>query len=671
MSNSQKVNHLIHEHSPYLQQHAYNPVDWYPWGEKALEKARNENKPILLSIGYAACHWCHVMAHESFENEETAELMNKLFVNIKVDKEERPDLDKIYQTSHYFLSQQSGGWPLNIFLTPDLTPFFSGTYFPREAHYQLPTFKKVLQIISDLYHNQPDDIKKQGIQLKKILQQQNHLVSDITLNNQPLQLALDSLKQNYDEEHGGFGSAPKFPQASKLEYLLEQNSPLAFSTLSHMAKGGIYDQLAGGFYRYSVDQKWNIPHFEKMLYDNGQLLTLYALASKQYNEPYFAKIARETAEWVITDMQSPEGGYYSSVDADSEGQEGKFYRWDKSEFQSLLTYDEFAVACLYFGLDKPPNFENHWHLYIAHPLESVCKILNIELPKAKELLTAAKNKLLSARTQRIYPQRDEKILTSWNSLMIKGMLLAGSNLKEERFIASAKKAITFIKQNLWDNEHLFASYKEGEAYLDAYLDDYAFLLDALLTSLEISWDSDNLLFAVEITEAILNNFPDTTAGGFFFTAENHEKLLYRPKTMMDEAIPAGNGLIVRSLLVLGYLLGENRYLAAAEKTLQAAWPALMRYPAEHCSLLLGLKDYLDPLQIIVIRGNKDEIKVWLDYAKSINNYILAIPKEALNLPQPLANKKCQGDCCAYVCQGSQCKNIINRFEKLESLVTPT
>ncbi|KTD23372.1 Thioredoxin-related protein [Legionella lansingensis] len=658
------VNHLIHENSPYLQQHAHNPVEWYPWGETALDKARTENKPILLSIGYAACHWCHVMAHESFEDEETAALMNQLFVNIKVDKEERPDLDKIYQTSHYYLSQQSGGWPLTIFLTPDLTPFFSGTYFPLEDRYQLPSFKKVLNITSYLYKNRTEDIRKQGMELKRILQQQNKTFS-LSLNPQPLELAFTMLEQNYDEKYGGFGTAPKFPQASKLEYLLSNRSPLAAETLKKIAKGGIYDQLRGGFYRYSVDQKWNIPHFEKMLYDNGQLLTLYSLASRAYPQSSFKKILTETAEWVIAEMQSAEGGYFSSLDADSEGEEGKFYYWDKSEIQALLTAQEYTVASLYFGLNNPANFENHWHLYISQPLKSVSRTLNMPLVDVKELIASAKRKLLWARNKRSTPFRDEKILTSWNALMIKGMLLAGKRLNQEKYLHSAYQALDFVQSKLWDGEKLQACYKNGDAYLLGYLDDYVFLLDALLTSLEVSWNTDHLLFTIELAEAILAHFSDETVGGFFFTANNHEKLLYRPKTMMDDAIPAGNGVLVRTLLILGHLLGEIRYIEAAEQTLKAAWTMLSRYPAEHCSLLLGLQTYLTPPQIIVIRGQEDEIQRWQALAKSFNNYVVAIPSHVSHLPEVLAAKKAQGDCCAYVCQGHECKEVIKAFDDLK------
>ena len=661
----------MNEKSPYLQQHAHNPVEWYPWGKAPFDKAQDENKPILLSIGYAACHWCHVMAHESFEDPTTAELMNKLFINIKVDKEERPDLDKIYQMSHYCLTQQHGGWPLTVFLTPDLTPFFSGTYFPREERHPLPAFGTVLQLISDLYKNRPHDVKNQGMALKKFLQQQPLQPSSLSFENNPLELATDALKRSYDPVYGGFGHAPKFPQASKIEYLLKQSSPLALATLRHIATGGIYDQLEGGFYRYSVDEKWTIPHFEKMLYDNGQLLSLYAQASKHYAEPYFYAIAHETAEWAMKRMQSPNGGFYSSIDADSEEEEGKFYRWDNTDIQSLLTHDEYAVVHLYFGLDKPPNFEEHWHLYVATSLESIGAALTLSIPQVNQLLISAKKKMLSSRNQRIKPGRDEKILTSWNGLMIKGMLLAGYVLKEKRFIASAEQAIHFIQKNMWHHNQLLACYKDDQGYLGAYLDDYAFLLDALLTSLQVNWNSDHLLFAISIADLILKHFSDDATGGFYFTANHHEKLLYRPKTMVDEATPAGNGIIVRAFLTLGHLLGEVSYLKAAEKTLQAAWSDMVRLPAEHCTLLLGLKDYLDPPQLIIIRGKKDELNHWQDVSQSMTHYTFAIPDDALNLPSALATKTSQRKTCAYICQGPHCEARIDDIEKLAEKIMRT
>lgn len=567
------TNLLINETSPYLLQHAHNPVHWYPWGSEALNKARNENKPILLSIGYAACHWCHVMAHESFSDVETADIMNRLFINIKVDREERPDLDKVYQSTHYLLTQRSGGWPLTVFLTPDEhIPFFSGTYFPLQSQYQLPAFKEVLLKISDHYLKHPEEIQKQNSQLMQILNPPQPIINDVHLNLQPLQTGLQILAREYDSLNGGFGSAPKFPQPTKLALLLQNNSPLAYSSLKQMAKGGIYDQLGGGFFRYSVDAEWRIPHFEKMLYDNALLLELYAASYKHSNEEIFAHIARQTAEWVITKMQSPEGGYYSSIDADSEGQEGKYYIWDINEVKSLLTVEEFDIIQTHYGINQKPNFENYWHFYIAE-----------SAPEAT--LTSAKKKLMAAREKRIAPAIDTKILSGWNALMIKAMFIAGDILNEPAYIQSAERALSYIQTTLWKDHHLFATNNKS---ILAYLDDYAFLIDALIAS----GIKKHLPFAQDLANLVIKHFSDSL-GGFYFTSDEHEKLLYRPKSMMDEALPAGNAIIAEAFLKLSALTGESHYFKNAQKALQAAWPLLIHHPTLHCSMLETLKNFLE------------------------------------------------------------------------------
>lgn len=649
-------NQLISETSPYLQQHAHNPVNWHAWNDAALKKARSENKPILLSIGYAACHWCHVMAHESFEDKETADFMNEHFVNIKVDREERPDLDKIYQTAHYILTQQSGGWPLTIFLTPDdLTPFFSGTYFPLTANYGLPSFKQVLQGVANAYENQQREIKNQNAQLQKILQQEPAIISDVRLNQQPIQVAIQTLNRHYDAENGGFGNAPKFPQAPRIEFLLHtQSSSLTITTLQKLANAGIYDQLGGGFFRYSVDAYWIIPHFEKMLYDNGQLLFLYAVIAKFTENPVFIHAAQQTGEWLMNVMQASEGGYYSSLDADSEGKEGKYYVWNKDELVNLLTPEENAVITFYFGFNHPANFENEWHLHCVKPLEQVAIDLDLSFDVVNKLVISAKEKMLAARNKRVPPHLDNKILTAWNALAIKAMFLAGDTLQNDKFTASAQRALNYIQQHFWRSGRLYATNNKL-----AYLDDYAFLIDALITALQTLWNTEFLQFAITLADTALNYFYDKQNGGFFFTANDHEKLLYRPKTMMDEAIPSGNGVMVRILFLLGHLLGETRYLQAAEKTLHAAWPMLTQHPAEHCELLLGLMDFLHPAQIVVIRGAKMELKTWQRKSQKLDNYVFAIPDHETHLPGLLNGKKPRGKACAYVCEGTHCSEVID------------
>jgi uncharacterized protein len=576
-------NYLKDETSPYLLQHAENPVEWHSWNEATLAKARAGNKPILLSVGYAACHWCHVMAHESFEDEATAQMMNKFFINIKVDREERPDIDKIYQTTHYLLTEHAGGWPLTVFLTPDdCVPFFSGTYFPSVPRAPLPAFKDVLIKIAEIYRDRYDDVRTQNQNLQQALQPKHIPTPAVELTRTPLMLAESLLLNSYDAKNGGFGGAPKFPNPGKLEFLLFEKSEMLLNTLFHMAEGGIYDQLRGGFYRYAVDAQWQIPHFEKMLYDNAQLLAIYAQASQIYDEPYFAQIAHETAAWVMAEMQAPNGGYYASLDADSAGHEGLFYVWELADIENLLTREEFAMVKVYYGLEGEPNFEGRWHLRIIEALRDA---------QEKQMLTSARQKLLQARELRPRPYRDEKILTAWNGLMIKSMFIAGNVLQEPVLIASAQKALTFVRENLWLQQKLFANYKDGKTTLPAYLDDYVFLLDAVVTSLKIVEDEVNISFARDLADNLLKHFYDEQEGGFFFTADNHEKLLYRPKTFMDEALPASNGVAVRVLTELGQRFNDSRYTAAAEKTLQKAWPVLTQYPAEHCSLLLGLAAY--------------------------------------------------------------------------------
>jgi uncharacterized protein YyaL (SSP411 family) len=666
------ANHLLKETSPYLQQHIQNPVDWYPWGKEALEKARRENKPILLSIGYSACHWCHVMAHESFENQETAKLMNQHFVNIKVDREERPDLDKIYQMTHSILTQHSGGWPLTVFLDPnDLTPFYSGTYFPNEARFNLPSFQDLLRTIANLFEQHPNEIAKQNAVLRKALNE-NIITESIILNKKPIDLANKTLENRFDATHGGFGNAPKFPHPSQLIFLLQEQSPLASFTLQQMANGGIYDQLSGGFFRYTIDAEWQIPHFEKMLYDNAQLLYLYSEAYRRYSQPFFAEIARQTAQWILENMQDPDGGYYSSLDADSDHEEGKYYIWNKFEIDALLTKEESQIIRAYYGLNNLPNFEKHWHLYVTEPLDAVASQFGLSPNQAKELLLSGSGnqKLLTSRKMRPPPHCDKKIITAWNSLMIKALMTAGDDLKENTFIHSAERALDFIHKKLWVNQRLFATYKDQQIRFLGYLDDYAFLLDALLTVLQTRWKTKYIEFAIVLAHSLLTRFCDEKSGGFYFTAHDHEELIHRPKTFIDEAVPSGNGIAARALLVLGYLLGEPLFIQAAEKTIQASWPILSKYPSEQCSSLLALEYLLDPPQIVIIRGSVPEMNTWETFCKKqLNTLVFAIPNSEHNLPGLLAAHKGTDKTCAYLCKGTQCLAEIQDFEELQHIIS--
>ncbi|MDD5299657.1 MAG: thioredoxin domain-containing protein [Gallionella sp.] len=663
-------NRLAQETSPYLQQHAGNPVDWFPWGEEALRCAREQDKPILLSIGYSACHWCHVMAHESFEDAAVAAVMNRLFVNIKVDREERPDLDHIYQAAHAMLTQRSGGWPLTMFLAPDQTPFFGGTYFPKEPRYNLPGFVGLLEQVAGIFRTRRDDIARQSASLLHAFDATlPGAAGQASLSDAPLHDACRALRQAFDAVYGGFGGAPKFPRQSELEFLLRyaarggepEARDMALHTLRNMADGGIHDQLGGGFCRYSVDERWAIPHFEKMLYDNGPLLALYADAYVLSGEAAFGRVAQGIAGWAMREMQAPQGGFYASLDADSEHEEGKFYVWTPEQAAGLLSAEEYAVAAAHYGLDQPPNFDGkYWNLLVAQPLESIAPKLNLSPEQAEQLLASAQQKLFAARESRMRPGRDEKILVSWNALMIKGMAHAGRMLDEAAWVASAQRATDFIRGVLWRNGRLLATCKDDKAHLNAYLDDYAFLLDALLELLQAEFRAADLEFARALADVLLEQFEDQQQGGFFFTSHDHERLIHRPKPGHDNATPSGNGSAAFALQRLGHLLGEPRYLEAAARTLKLYYPALAQQPAGFASMLLALQEYLAPPQIVILRSAPGASAPWR--RQLLQHYwpgtlILALEGELSGLPQMLAKPWSQG-VGAWVCQGVACLPVI-------------
>ena len=681
-------NALAHETSPYLLQHAHNPVEWHPWGSEALEKARRENKPILLSIGYSACHWCHVMAHESFEDEDTARVMNDLFVNIKVDREERPDLDRIYQTAHQMLAQRAGGWPLTMFLTPDdHTPFFGGTYFPKEPRYGMPAFTELCRRVASYYREHRDEIAAQNATLRGAFTRLSGSgpVAGVQITDTVLERARSEIAAQFEPKFGGFGQAPKFPHPTTIERLLrhwvasvatgqpdEEALHMARFSLHAMASGGIYDQLGGGFCRYSVDEKWMIPHFEKMLYDNGQLLALYADAAVACEDAVFRRIAIETAEWTMREMQSPEGGYYSALDADSEGEEGKFYVWSPEEVKTLLTDEEYAVLAPVYGLDRKPNFEDHaWNLHVFQSPATVADKLGLDGGRAARLLTEARRKLLTARDQRVRPGRDDKILTAWNGLMIKGMARAGRLLDRPDFVASAERAFDFIRDQMWRNDRLLATCKDGRAHLNAYLDDHVFLIDGGLELLQARWRDGDLAFLIELAETLLDHFEDKTSGGFFFTSDDHEQLIHRPKPVSDDAIPSGNGVAAQVLLRLGHLLGATHYLDAAHNTLGALWREIEHYPSMHNALLVAVEEYLHPTQTIVLRGEVVALQPWL--ARCAQRYAprrltLAIPDNAKELPGMLAQRTAKAGVTAYVCTGHACEAPVTDDAEFDRLL---
>ncbi len=681
-------NRLSSETSPYLLQHAHNPVDWHPWGEEALDKARREDKPILLSIGYSACHWCHVMAHESFEDPDTARVMNDLFIPIKVDREERPDLDKIYQHAYQLLNQRPGGWPLTMFLTPDdQAPFFGATYLPKEPRYGMPSFKELMGRIAEVYRNRPEDIRQQNADLLAALGAGPSRVAKTgyAMNPQPLKEVRDQLARVFDPVHGGLGKAPKFPQPTALERLLRlwaasaatgepdrEAETMARLTLRKMAEGGLYDHLGGGFCRYSVDDRWMIPHFEKMLYDNGPLLALYAQLWAATRESLFQTVAEQTAAWALREMRAPGGGFYSSLDADSEGEEGKFYVWSPDEAQTLLTAEEYAVFAPRFGLDREANFEGrHWHLHGFQDPDAVAQKVGLPLARVRALLDSARDKLFQARERRVRPGRDDKQLVSWNALMIKGLAVAGRHLGRREYVDAAEQALDFIRAELWRDGRLRAVYKDGQARFAGYLDDYAFLMDATLELLQARWRDGDLAFVLELAEVLLAHFQEPRKGGFYFTADDHETLIQRPRPLYDDATPAGNGVAAQVLLRLGHLLGSMGYLVAAERTLKWAWPPLEQSPMACTALLTALEEYFHPGQSVVIRGKAQAMEPWRErcarpYAP--RRLTLAIPADAPNLPGQLAQRTPMDGVVAYVCMGTQCSAPITRLEDLEAVL---
>ena len=673
------TNQLAQETSPYLQQHAGNPVDWHAWNPETLRLAREQDKPILLSIGYSACHWCHVMAHESFEDAEVAALMNKYFINIKVDREERPDLDHIYQTAHHLLMQRGGGWPLTMFLSPDGTPFFGGTYFPKEARYNLPGFTDLLQRVAQVFADNRTELAAQGkhliAALTGALPQAGEMA--LSLNAEPLALAVRQLGEDFDDVNGGFGDAPKFLHPAELDLLLRRSGDdlkarhIVRHTLQQMARGGLYDQLGGGFCRYSVDAGWGIPHFEKMLYDNGLLLGLYGAAWKSSGEPLFARVVEQTASWVMREMQSPEGGYYSSLDADSEHEEGKFYVWQRDEIRSLLSAGEYSVVAPHYGLDGPPNFEQHaWHLRIKTSLDEIAQRLQLSAEQAKVLLNSAQAKLFAARGQRIRPGRDEKILGSWNGLMIAGMARAARMFDRPEWLHSAQQAMDFARSTLWRGGRLLATYKDSKAHLNAYLDDHAFLLNAALELLQAEFRSADLAFAVQLADALLARFEDGENCGFFFTSHDHEALIQRTKTGHDDATPSGNGLAAQALLRLAQLTGDSAYAQAAERCLKLFFPAMRQAAGYHSSLCTALAEYLQPAALLVLRGADTaswQAALRARYLPGVMT--ITLPENATGLPQTL-DKPASAQTTAWLCRDLRCLPPITDLDELLEFVLP-
>jgi len=611
------TNRLIHETSPYLLQHAHNPVDWYPWGEEAFEKAKKENKPVLLSIGYSACHWCHVMEHESFEEEEIAGIMNERYVSIKVDREERPDLDQIYQNAVQLFIRRGGGWPLTMFLTPDKVPFYGGTYFPPEDRYSLPGFPKILQILANVYHEKPEDVAKTVEGVRRALGERSGSQAVPAIKELDPRLpenAAESLGRIFDTTNGGFGGAPKFPSTPALALFLREYdrskdetylTRVTF-TLGKMAWGGIYDQLGGGFHRYSTDDHWLVPHFEKMLYDNSQLARLCFWTYQATGQAFYRQVGEEILDYVLREMTDPQGGFYSTQDADSEGDEGKFFVWTPQEIKAVMGEAVGDLVCRYYGVTENGNFEGKSILHVAQPIEAVAKTAGKSPEEIDLVLKEARQKLFRERERRAKPFRDEKILTSWNGMMI-GAFVEGWNVtRNPRFLSAAGKAAEFILTHLYREGRLLRTFKDGIGKLNAYLDDYAFFIDALLDLSEATSDPRYLDQAKTLTARLIDQFWDDANGGFFFTSKDHESLIARYKSSADQSIPSGNAIAAQALLRLFYLTGEGSYFEKGERTLQFFSEAMEDNVFATGNLIATADFYLRKPKEIVVIGNREQ-----------------------------------------------------------------
>ena len=677
------TNRLASATSPYLQQHADNPVDWYTWGDEALARARAENKPILLSVGYSACHWCHVMAHESFEDPQVAVAMNEHFVNIKVDREERPDLDQIYQTAHALLTRRSGGWPLTMFLTPAGEPFFGGTYFPKQARHGLPGFLDLLPRVAAAYREQGDQMVEQTKRLATALSSLEPAGGAVTLPLDAPDRALAGLKHTFDPVHGGFGGAPKFPHPAELEFCLRtwgeagdaEALAIPGTTLERMADGGIHDQLGGGFYRYAVDAEWTIPHFEKMLYDNGPLLALYADLARATGEARCADVARNIVGWLVREMRAPDGAFYSSLDAVSEGEEGKFYVWTRDEASAAVSADEWAVAAPYYGFDRPPNFESHaWNPRVTEPLDRIADRLAISGPDAQTRLAGARAALFAAREGRVRPARDDKILTAWNALMIAGLARAARALDAPRWTDLAVAAADALKRTVWRDGRLLATRRGEHADLNAYLDDYAFLLAALVELMQTRFRVDDFRWAGELADALLAQFEDRERGGFFFTSHDHEKLFHRTKPGHDNATPSGNGVAAQALIAYGHLAGEPRFVDAAERAVRLFAPALAESPGGYSTLLEALVALETPPASVLLHGAKADCADWQRalerrYRPGVRIFNLA---EVGDLPAALHKglPPAKG-VAAWICHGTVCLPSVATLAAVDAVLAST
>ncbi|MCS6976159.1 MAG: thioredoxin domain-containing protein [Gemmatales bacterium] len=606
-----QLNRLQYETSPYLRQHAANPVDWYPWGDEALRRAREEDKPIFLSIGYSACHWCHVMEHESFSDPEIAELMNRHFINIKVDREERPDLDQIYMDAVMAVTGQ-GGWPMSVWLTPDLKPFYVGTYFPPDDRYGRPGFKRVLKALADAWREHRDQLVHQAEAVTEHLREQAHLHDDGgELSVDLIRAALITLDRAFDPHYGGFGRAPKFPHVFELKLLLRaakrfqdpQALEMVETTLDRMARGGIYDHLGGGFHRYSTDARWLVPHFEKMLYDNALLAQVYLEAYQGTGKEEYRRVVEETLAWVEREMTDPEGGFYSTLDADSEGEEGKFYVWTFDEVRAVLGNDDAELFAAVYDVTEPGNWEGRNILNRPKTLAQDARLLRMSETELADKLRPLRQKLLAARNGRVRPLRDDKIITAWNGLMIAAFARAGQVL-DPHYAEVARRAARFVLDRLRGADgRLFRTISPGSPpKFSAYLEDYTCLIDALITLYETDFDLPWMRAALDLTDIVLRDFRDEAEGGFFFVGREHEPLIVRQKDLHDGSTPSGNSMAVTALLRLAKLTGRRDLEDEAVRTLRLARAQIEAAPLAFGQMLVALDFYLGPVDEVAVVG---------------------------------------------------------------------
>ncbi len=676
------ANRLADETSPYLLQHKDNPVDWYPWGEEALSRAREEDKPVLLSVGYSACHWCHVMERESFEDAATAGIMNEHFVNIKVDREERPDIDSIYMSALQAMTR-GGGWPMTVFMTPDGAPFYAGTYFPPVPSRGLPSFQQLLVSLADAYENRREDVLQSAASVRDYLQSSTGaaIPRAETAGAELLDAAAGSLVAQIDRRFGGFGGAPKFPQAMNLEVLLRHHHRTGDRsaldgvelTLRQMANGGIYDQLGGGFARYSVDEYWLVPHFEKMLYDNALLSRLYLETYQATGDPFYRRIAEETLDYVLCDMTSDEGGFYAAEDADSEGVEGKFYVWTPDEIEAVLEPEDTKLALRYWDVTERGNFEGKNILNVPRPPEAVADEFGVSPQELWERIVRIRSRLLAEREKRVRPGRDEKVLGSWNGLMLRSFALASRVLDRDDYREAAERNAAFLLEKLKSDGRLRRSYKDGRARFNGYLEDYAMVADGLVALYEATFETRWLLEADALCEAISELFWDEGSKAFYDTPADHEKLVTRPRDIYDNAAPSGTSVTVEVLLKLALLLDRNDYRQRAESVLEELSGGLEKLPGAFGRLLCALDFSLGQPREIALVGDPDapdtQALVSAIYARYLPNKVVAgrapDDEEAAGLIPLLADRPMRdGRATAYVCEGYACKTPTTDPEEL-------